>query len=35
MKPAKVYLAKGELLDASINRSPTAYDLNPAEERAR
>ena len=31
----QVSLSKGELLDASINRSPTAYLNNPREERAR
>ena len=34
MRPAKVFLTAGELYDASINRSPTAYELNPAEEIA-
>ena len=34
MRPARVYLTAGELYDSSINRSPTAYELNPAEERA-
>ena len=34
MRPARVYLTSGELYDSSINRSPTAYELNPAEERA-
>lgn len=33
-QPAPVRMAIGELLDASINRSPPAYALNPAAERA-
>jgi len=33
--PATAKLAEGDLLDASINRSPDAYLLNPPEERAR
>ena len=33
-RPDRVYLTAGELRDASVNRSPTAYALNPAEERA-
>lgn len=28
-------MAAGELLEANINRSPTGYLANPAEERAR
>ena len=28
-------LNNGELVDANVNRSPTAYLANPAEERAR
>ncbi len=31
----RLFLAAGDLLDASRNRSPEAYLLNPAEERAR
>lgn len=34
-QPGRIYYTKGELLDASVNRSPTAYDNNPADERAR
>ena len=34
MRPARVYLTAGDLYDSSINRSPTAYEQNPAEERA-
>ncbi|WP_395837704.1 neutral/alkaline ceramidase [Archangium violaceum] len=33
--PGHITLAAGELLDASLNRSPEAYRLNPPEERAR
>lgn len=35
LRPGKLRVAKGELIGASINRSPKAYALNPAEERAR
>lgn len=35
LKRGRIYYNQGELLDASINRSPTSYDNNPAEERAR
>ena len=31
----KLYLNSGVLYDASINRSPTAYLLNPLEEREK
>ena len=34
LQPATIYYNKGELLDASVNRSPTAYANNPAQERA-
>ncbi|XP_071828827.1 putative neutral ceramidase C [Apostichopus japonicus] len=33
--PSFVYHSTGELLDANINRSPYAYEANPANERAR
>jgi neutral ceramidase len=33
--PGRITLAAGDLLDASRNRSPEAYRLNPPEERAR
>ncbi|XP_045113665.1 neutral ceramidase-like [Portunus trituberculatus] len=33
--PGYIYLSSGEILDASINRSPTSYVTNPAEELAR
>lgn len=35
LKPAVLSWSEGELLGASINRSPTAYAANPAAERAR
>ncbi len=35
MRPASLRLNRGELLGANINRSPTAYLNNPAQERAR
>jgi neutral ceramidase len=35
LQPGSVLVNTGELLDASVNRSPTAYDNNPEEERAR
>lgn len=35
LQPGRLLLNSGELLDANINRSPTAYLLNPPEERAR
>jgi len=35
LAPATAKLAEGDLLGASINRSPDAYLLNPAAERAR
>eukprot|EP00878_Enallax_costatus_P021281 GHUV01022525.1.p1 GENE.GHUV01022525.1~~GHUV01022525.1.p1 ORF type:complete len:471 (+),score=127.42 GHUV01022525.1:127-1539(+) len=34
ISPAEVSWASGDLLDANINRSPTAYLANPAHERA-
>ena len=34
-RPSYVYGNVGELLDTNINRSPSAYDNNPAEERAQ
>lgn len=33
LRPGSVFINKGELLDASINRSPSAYLNNPEEER--
>ena len=35
LQPARVYLGRGKLQDANINRSPTAYTFNPAAERKR
>ncbi|XP_069125052.1 uncharacterized protein [Argopecten irradians] len=35
IKPGNIYINSGELLESNINRSPTAYLENPAEERAR
>lgn len=34
MKLAKIYFNQGELLDASVNRSPNSYENNPSDERA-
>jgi neutral ceramidase len=34
MHPGRLALNAGELLDANVNRSPTAYEANPAGERA-
>ncbi|GAB2242358.1 hypothetical protein Droror1_Dr00019133 [Drosera rotundifolia] len=33
LRPGSVYVNKGEILDGGINRSPSAYLNNPAEER--
>ncbi len=35
VRPGRLEVAAGELLEANINRSPTAYLENPAEERAQ
>lgn len=35
IRPGSIFINQGELLDASINRSPSAYLNNPSEERAR
>lgn len=35
LQPARIYFNQGELLDASINRSPISYANNPALERNR
>jgi neutral ceramidase len=35
LQPGSVSVNVGELLDASVNRSPSSYDRNPAEERAK
>lgn len=33
LTPGRIYYAEDELLEASINRSPTAYENNPTAER--
>ncbi|KAK9270388.1 hypothetical protein L1049_025967 [Liquidambar formosana] len=35
LKPGSIFINKGDLRNAGINRSPSAYLFNPAEERAR
>ncbi|KAJ0575608.1 putative ceramidase [Helianthus annuus] len=35
LHPGSVYVNKGEILDAGVNRSPSAYLNNPAAERAK
>ncbi|KAJ8749689.1 hypothetical protein K2173_012240 [Erythroxylum novogranatense] len=35
LRPGQIFVNKGELLDASVNRSPSAYLNNPAEERSK
>ncbi|KAA8549353.1 hypothetical protein F0562_001037 [Nyssa sinensis] len=35
LRPGSIFLNKGELLDASVNRSPSAYFNNPAAERSK
>ncbi|KAK7494429.1 hypothetical protein BaRGS_00014321 [Batillaria attramentaria] len=35
LRPANIYVSVGELQDSNINRSPTAYLLNPEAERQR
>ncbi|VAH61876.1 hypothetical protein VPH35_044727 [Triticum aestivum] len=35
LHPGKIYVNKGDLLDAGVNRSPSAYLNNPAEERSK
>ncbi|KAI8054281.1 ceramidase [Syncephalis plumigaleata] len=35
LQAGSITLSVGELLEASINRSPSSYEFNPAEERAR
>ncbi|KAF7816049.1 neutral ceramidase 1-like [Senna tora] len=35
LRPGSIFVNKGELLDASINRSPSAYLNNPASERSK
>ncbi|CAB4284653.1 unnamed protein product [Prunus armeniaca] len=35
LRPGSIFVNKGELLDAGVNRSPSAYLSNPAEERSK
>ncbi|CAO2204067.1 unnamed protein product [Urochloa humidicola] len=35
LRPGKIYVNKGDLIDAGVNRSPSAYLNNPAEERIK
>ncbi|XP_042514234.1 neutral ceramidase 1-like isoform X2 [Macadamia integrifolia] len=35
LRPGSVYVDKGEILDAGVNRSPSAYLNNPAKERSK
>ncbi|KAM1223343.1 hypothetical protein ACFX2G_043331 [Malus domestica] len=35
LKPGSIFINQGDVVNAGINRSPSAYLLNPAEERAR
>lgn len=35
LQKGKLFLTKGEVLNANINRSPNAYEANPKEERDR
>lgn len=35
LQDARMFVNKGDVEDAGINRSPYSYDQNPAEERAR
>ncbi|MBA0774451.1 hypothetical protein Gotri_009661, partial [Gossypium trilobum] len=35
LRPGSIFVNKGELLDASVNRSPSAYLNNPASERRK
>lgn len=35
LKPGRMMISTGNLTDASINRSPSAYLNNPAEERSK
>ncbi|KAL6614881.1 hypothetical protein ACP70R_037151 [Stipagrostis hirtigluma subsp. patula] len=35
LRPGKIFVNKGDLLDAGVNRSPSAYLNNPAEERSK
>ena len=35
LQAARIYMGQGDILNANINRSPTAYKFNPADERAK
>ena len=35
LQPGYLHIASGDVLESSINRSPTAYLMNPPSERAR
>ncbi|XP_042514235.1 neutral ceramidase 1-like [Macadamia integrifolia] len=35
LRPGSIYVDKGEILDAGVNRSPSAYLNNPANERSK
>lgn len=35
LRPGSIFVNKGELLDAGVNRSPSSYLNNPAEERSK
>ncbi|KAL9371596.1 hypothetical protein Peur_036736 [Populus x canadensis] len=35
LQPGSIFVNKGEILDAGVNRSPSAYLNNPAEERSK
>ncbi|GAB2274431.1 Neutral ceramidase 1 [Dionaea muscipula] len=35
LRPGSIYVNKGEILDGGVNRSPSAYLNNPAEERSK
>jgi len=35
IQPGHLYLKKGRVEGANINRSPTSYDANPEEEKSR
>merc|ERR1719193_1483597 len=35
MRPANIFVNQGDLLDANINRSPYAFEFNPAQERLK
>lgn len=35
LQPGRIYFEQGDLVNASINRSPPSYELNPEDERAK